>query len=51
MLGVSTRTLRRYLDTGLIAGFKVPGRGWRIYRASVESYIRGGEPDYDVAPY
>lgn len=40
-LGVSRYTLLRYLESGQVDGFRLPGGHWRIRRESVER-IRTG---------
>jgi excisionase family DNA binding protein len=40
ILGVSTDTVGRYLDLGIIEGHRTPGGQRRVNRDSVESVIR-----------
>jgi excisionase family DNA binding protein len=40
ILGVSTDTVGRYLDLGIIQGHRTPGGQRRVNRDSVESVIR-----------
>ena len=47
LLGVSRDTIRRYVDTGLLAGIKTPGGQRRIDRSSVEHITN---PDTPKAP-
>ena len=35
-LGVSRQTLYRYLKSGAVRGFKLPGGGWRIPSAEMD---------------
>lgn len=39
-LRVSTQTVLRYLEAGELAGVRLPGGQWRVYRSSVHDLLR-----------
>lgn len=43
LLGVSTKTVVRYLERGRIAGHLLPSGHWRVVRVSVVA-LSGGRP-------
>lgn len=52
-LGVSIRTVRRWLKDGTLAGVRLPGRGggeWRIPRAAIDRLLTDGVPRSDTNP-
>jgi excisionase family DNA binding protein len=40
-LAVSDETIKNYLDSGRLEGFKLPGGHWRIYSDSVDALMNG----------
>jgi len=54
MLAVNTRTVRRWLKAGTLAGaVRLPGRGggeWRIPREAVDRLLSEGVPRSEVNP-
>lgn len=47
-LNVSTESIRRYLKSGKLRGFQLPGGTWRVYAESVQDLIANGSPDPGV---
>ena len=41
ILGVTTHTVRNYLDAGKLEGFALPGGMWRVYRDSLDKLMEG----------
>jgi excisionase family DNA binding protein len=42
IIRTDVRTIRRWIDDGLIAALKLPGGHWRIARSEVERIQRDG---------
>lgn len=52
MLGVSAQSVKSYVKAGKLEGFTLPGGYYRIYRDSIDRWMRyNAPPDLDSSPY
>jgi excisionase family DNA binding protein len=49
VLGVSPRTAQRWLKAGLIPGFRLGAKLWRVPRVKLEEFVAGKMPDHKKA--